>query len=206
MARLGGAAPAGCPVAPRGPSSSATATCTGRVTDRTSGRTQELGPPRGRGNYSEDKRWWWDEAVGRWFPVTDERDTLEIELEDAGGTSAVASLVTTLGSQFGNAYYRFIGRAHSPDPRWPTYSIRRKTFPAPPAFLANLPPQEQWAEGMTQALNELREELVAQGWQPVGRGAQPWSFAYVRPGLDLDSPVAGTAIGPPATGGSADSF
>jgi hypothetical protein len=101
---------------------------------------QEMRPPRGRRHYSKDNRRWWDEASGRWFPLTEERDTLEIQLEDAGGTSAVASLLSTLGSQLGNAYYRFVGRAHSADPRWPTYAILGKTFPAPRAFLATLPP------------------------------------------------------------------
>jgi len=38
---------------------------------------------------------------------------------------------------------------------------------------------------MTQALNELREELLAQGWRPVGHGPHPWSFMYAQPGLDL---------------------
>jgi hypothetical protein len=139
----------------------------------------------GTGHYSEDGRSWWDEASERWIPLTDERDTLEIELEDAGGTSTVASLLATLGSQFGNGYYRFVGRAHSADPRWPTYTIVGKTFPTPRAFLDDLPPQDQWAEGMTQALDELREELLAQGWRPVGQGPHPWSFMYAQPGLDL---------------------
>jgi len=147
-------------------------------------------PPQRRGHYSEDGRSWWDEGSGRWFPLTDDQDTLEIELEDVGGTSMVVSLLTTLGSQFGNAYYRFVGRAHSPDPRWPTYALPGRTFPAPRAFLANLPPQEEWAEGMTQELDELREELLAQGWQPVGLGAHPWSFIYVRPGLDVAGSTA----------------
>jgi hypothetical protein len=147
-------------------------------------------PPQRRGHYSEDGRSWWDEGSGRWFPLTDDQDTLEIELEDVGGTSMVASLLTTLGSQFGNAYYRFVGRAHSPDPRWPTYALPGRTFPAPRAFLADLPPQEEWAEGMTQALDEVREGLLAQGWQPVGLGAHPWSFIYVRPGLDVAGSTA----------------
>lgn len=146
---------------------------------------RETRPPQRRGHYSQDGRSWWDEGSGRWFPLTDDQDTLEIELEDVGGTSMVASLLTTLGSQFGNAYYRFVGRAHSADPRWPTYAIPGKTFPAPRAFLANLPPRNEWAEGMTQALTELREDLLAQGWQPVGHGAHPWSFTYTRPGLNL---------------------
>ena len=149
-------------------------------------RTQpDVGPRWGRGHYSEDGGSWWDDSSRRWFPLTDAQDTLEIELEDAGGTSPLASLLATLGSQFGNAYHRFVGRAHSPDSRWPTYAIVGKTFPAPRAFLADLPPQDQWAQGMTQALNELREELLSQGWRPVGKGTHPWSFTYVRPGLDL---------------------
>ena len=45
---------------------------------------------------------------------------------------------------------------------------------------------------MAQALNELREELLSQGWRPVGQGVHPGSFAYVRPGLDL----AGTTTEP----------
>jgi hypothetical protein len=155
-------------------------------------------PPRGRGHYSEDGRWWWDEAHRRWFPLTDEQDTLEIELEDAGGTSMVASLLATLGSQFGNAYYRFVGRAHSADARWPTYAVVGRTFPATRAFLADLPPRDEWAEGMTQALSELREELIAQGWQPVGQGPHPWSFIYARSGIDLSGSTtqpAGNADG-----------
>ena len=148
-------------------------------------KRREARPPRGQGQYSEDGRFWWDEAFSRWFLVTDALDTLQIELEDAGGTSMVASLLATLGSQCGNAYHRFVGRAHSAEPRWPTYAIVGRTFPSPRAFLADLPPQDAWAEGMTQALNELREELLAQGWRPVGQGAHPCSFTYVRPGLDL---------------------
>ena len=152
----------------------------------------DAGPPWGRGHCSEDGRSWWDEAARCWLPPTGAQDILEIEVEDAGGTSPLASLLATVGSQFGNVYYRFVGRAHSPDPRRPSYAIVGKTFPAPRAFLADLPPHDQWAQGMTQALNELQEELLSQGWRPVGQGAHPWSFTYVRPCLDL----AGTTTEP----------
>jgi hypothetical protein len=37
---------------------------------------------------------------------------------------------------------------------------------------------------MTKALNELREELLSQGWRLVGQGPHPWSLGYARPGLD----------------------
>jgi hypothetical protein len=56
---------------------------------------------------------------------------------------------------------------------------------------------------MREALNELREELVAQGWQPARHGAHPWSFTYVQPGLDLAESATGTATDSLASGDSA---
>jgi hypothetical protein len=56
-----------------------------------------------------DGRWWWDDGQDRWFRVTDQEDVPEVEAEDVGGTSLVASLVTTLSSQYGNGYFRFVG-------------------------------------------------------------------------------------------------
>jgi hypothetical protein len=40
------------------------------------------------------------------------------------------SLVTTLSSQHGNGYFRFVARARSTDPRWPSYAMAGATFPA----------------------------------------------------------------------------
>lgn len=84
------------------------------------GKYLEGGPPRGPGHYSQDGRWWWDDTQGRWYRVTDQEEVLEIQAEDMGGTSLAASLLTTLSSQYGNGYFRFVARAHSADPRWPT--------------------------------------------------------------------------------------
>ena len=63
------------------------------------GRQQGAGPPRGPGHYSEDGRWWWDQNQHRWFRVTGQEDVLQVEAEDVGGTSLVASLLTTLASR-----------------------------------------------------------------------------------------------------------
>ena len=94
------------------------------------GKYLDTGPPRGVGHYSQDGRWWWDDGQGRWFRTVEQEDVLEIEAEDVGGISLAASLLTTLSSQYGNGYFRFVARARSADPRWPTYAIASATFPA----------------------------------------------------------------------------
>ena len=75
------------------------------------------GPPRGPGHYSEDGRRW-ENGHPRWFPVTDQEDELEIEVEDIGATSLPARLWTTLVTQYGTRYCRFVGQARSADSRW----------------------------------------------------------------------------------------
>jgi|SRR5450631_3765709 len=100
--------------------------------------------------------------------------TLQIRLEDVGGTSWWAGLIATLGSQSGNAYMRFFGSVHG-DRRY-----KGSTFPSPRTF-GTLPPQEEWAPGMTQSLERLRRDIEHDGWVQVGRGAQPWAFQYQRP-------------------------
>jgi len=96
------------------------------------GKYLNSGPPRGPGHYSEDGGWWWDDGHQRWFRVTDQEDVLEIGAEDVGGTSLAASLLTTLASQHGKAYFRFVARARSTDPRWPTYAMARGDLPGHP--------------------------------------------------------------------------
>jgi hypothetical protein len=61
------------------------------------GKYLDTGPPRGPGHSSKDGRWWWDDGQDRWFRVTGQEDVLEVEAEDVGGISLVASLVTTPG-------------------------------------------------------------------------------------------------------------
>jgi hypothetical protein len=100
--------------------------------------------------------------------------TLQIKLEDVGGTSWWAGVIATLTSQSGNAYMRFVGSTNG-DRRY-----KGSTFPSP-RTLGTLPPQEEWAPGMTQSLEELCRELEDDGWVQVGRGAEPWAYRYQRP-------------------------
>ena len=155
-------------------------------------------PNRGAGRYSDDGRRWWDGQHGQWFAVKPEVDTLEIELEDVGDASWVSSVLTTLTAQFGSATYRFVGVATSEDPRWPTYWINGGTFVSPRSFKDDLPPQEQWAPGMTKSLQALRGELLDEGWLIDGHGDKPWSYRYTRP--CIDTPVDSSPSGPDGTG------
>ena len=100
--------------------------------------------------------------------------TLQIKLENVGGTSWWAGVIATLTSQSGNAYMRFVGSTNG-DRRY-----KGSTFTSP-RTLGTLQPQEEWAPGMTQSLEELRRELEDGGWVQVGRGAEPWAYRYQRP-------------------------
>jgi hypothetical protein len=106
--------------------------------------------------------------------------TLQIKLEDVGGTSWWAGIIATLASQSGNAFMRFVGSANG-DRRY-----KGSTFPSP-RTLGTLPPQEEWAPGMTQSLDQLRRDLKDDGWVQVGRGAEPWAFQYQRPARGADA-------------------
>jgi hypothetical protein len=153
------------------------------------GRDPASGPPRGSGRYDADGRWWWDaHHQRRWFRTTPDVDVLEIEAEDVGGTSLISSLLTTLGTQHGVAYQRFVGRAHSDDPRWPTYLVVGGTFPTMRAPLDDLQAQGAWSTTIQEQLAELRQRLAEEGWRPAGQGAHWWSYRYTRPGLDWDTP------------------
>ena len=39
-------------------------------------------------------------------------------------------------------------------------------------------PQEDWAPGMTEALADLRQEIMGHGWVEVHRGDQLWESVY----------------------------
>jgi hypothetical protein len=43
-------------------------------------------------------------------------------------------------------------------------------------------PREEWAPGMQAALDELREEIAADGWTENSCGDQPWQHRYRRSG------------------------
>ena len=146
-------------------------------------------PGRGRGHYSADRQRWWDDGLKQWFRLSPAQDTLEIGLEDSGGGSRVGGVLTTLVPQGQNSYYRFVGVAHSQDSRWPTYRITGDTFPGPRSLLGDLPPEDEWAPGMTRSLINLRTELLAEGWLPTGRGEHPWSTRYSRACFEAPSGI-----------------
>ena len=152
------------------------------------GKYLDGGPPRGPGRYADDGRWWWDEDRQRWFRVTDQEEVLEIEAQDMGGTSLAASLLTTLSSQYGNGYFRFVARAHSPDPRWPTYAMAGATFPGTRPSLEDVGAQGAWLDDQRERFQELHQQLLAEGWRPAGHGAHWWSAIYRRPDLDWETP------------------
>jgi len=154
-----------------------------------SGKYLDSGPPRGPGHYSEDGRWWWDDNHRRWFRTVDREDVLEIEAEDVGGISLAASLLSTLSSQYGNGYFRFVARAHSADPRWPTYSMAGATFPVTRPSPDDVAAQGAWLDDQHQRFDELHRQLVAEGWRPAGHGAHWWSGIYRRADLDWDTPA-----------------
>jgi hypothetical protein len=138
-------------------------------------------PPQGPGHYSVDGSAWFDEGSDQWLRVKAEEDSLVIELEDLGATSWWAGILTTLGSQYGSTYSRFVGHAVSADPRWPTYTLAGPSFPRVRSLPDSLAPEEAWAPGTGAALAELRHRLEAEGWRLVGHGESPWAYRYVRP-------------------------
>jgi hypothetical protein len=153
------------------------------------GKYLDTGPPRGPGHYSQDGSWWWDDHQHRWFRVTDQEDVLEIEAEDVGGISLAASLLTTLSSQYGNGYFRFVAQAHSADPRWPTYAVAGVTFPGTRPSPEDVGAQGAWLDGQRQRFDELHRQLLEEGWRPAGHGVHWWSVIYRRPDLDWETPA-----------------
>jgi hypothetical protein len=81
-----------------------------------------------------------------------------------------------------------VARARSADPRWPTYAMAGATFPATRPSLEDVPAQGAWLETQRERFQELHRQLLAEGWRPVGRGANWWSAIYRRPDLDWDTP------------------
>ena len=105
--------------------------------------------------------------------VDTDAGSLQVELEDAGGTRWWKGLFATLSSQYGNAYLRFVGRVD----REARYAS--STFAVPRTW-GEIPPEDQWAPEMTGALEGLRGDLEKDGWVEVGRGDQPWALRYER--------------------------
>lgn len=151
--------------------------------------TSQEAPPRGRGHYNDDGTQWWDDNRQRWFRTTADEDLLEIDVEDAGHTSMLRSIATTMTGQHGAQSYRFVARAHSGDPQWSDFTVTSGTFPVLPLQLPidRVGPDEAYGDEMRARLDELERELVAQGWRPAGQGEHWWSKRYTRSCLDWDA-------------------
>jgi hypothetical protein len=105
--------------------------------------------------------------------VDTDASSLQVELEDTGGTRWWKGLLATVSSQYGNAYLRFVGRVDG------QVRYASSTFPVPRSW-GEISPQEEWAPEMTGALQELRGDLEKDGWLEVGRGDEPWALRYQR--------------------------
>lgn len=87
--------------------------------------------------------------------------------------------VTLLGLGAGTQQWQFVGTVDG-DP-----VLRSATFAAPYSWGGipmgkTVPPQEEWAPGMTQALEDLKREVERAGWVEIDRGEQPWEITYAR--------------------------
>lgn len=151
------------------------------------------GPPRGRGHYKDDGSQWWDDTRERWFSTTDDEDVLEIDVENAGHTSMLRSIATTMTGQHGTQSYRFVARARSGDPRWGAFTVASGTFPVLPLQLPieRIGPDDAYGDEMRARLEELDRALVEQGWRPAGQGERWWSTRYTRRCLNWDTPPDG---------------
>lgn len=101
------------------------------------------------------------------------KEKLTIALEDIGGTSWWASILTTLGSQYGSTQQRFVGQLDGKT------RYKSATFPAARS-VTPVSPQEDWAPGMTAALAELKRDLAGDGWVQVSEGGDLKALLYER--------------------------
>lgn len=97
--------------------------------------------------------------------------SLTIEL----GTAS--SAVTVLGLGAGAQQWQFVGKVDDQ----PLFTSA--TFAAPYSW-GGIPmgktmmPQEEWAPGMTRALDDLKREIQQHGWVEYTHGQQPWELEY----------------------------
>lgn len=151
---------------------------------------------RGAGHYAPDRSAWYDERRRHWYPVLPERESVQIALEDVGDRAWWARVLTTLFTQNGQQYLRFVARPIGRPDRRERPVDAGSSF-ASPRRLRDQPPEPEWAPGMSASLAEVRRRLEDAGWFAEGRGDAPWSYRYVRPEIDwsreLDGPADGEA-------------
>jgi hypothetical protein len=113
--------------------------------------------------------------------MTSQEQVLEIEAEDVGGTSPIASLLTTVFSQYGTGTFRFVARPRGAGPQRPARAVIGATFPATRPSLEDVGAQGAWIDIQRERFQELHQQLVRDGWRPAGHGAHWWSAIYQRP-------------------------
>ena len=129
--------------------------------------------------------------------MIDQEDMLEIEAEDVGGTSPLASLLTTVFSQYGTGTYRFVARPHGPDPRRPSDAVIGATFPGTRPSIEDVAAQ---APGSTSSANASRSCTsscsATAGARPgtVPPGGRPSTTAGHRPPAGAVGATAGAAV------------
>jgi hypothetical protein len=155
---------------------------------------------RGAGHYGPDRSAWYDERRKRWYHLLPEQEAVQIELEDVGETGWWKRVLATVFSQNGQQQLRFVARAK------PASAAQGAAKPRPvavgstfasPRWVTDAPPEPEWAPGMTAGLAELRTDLEGAGWLLDDRGAEPWSYRYVRPEVNWSREYAGSASGTP---------
>lgn len=105
--------------------------------------------------------------------MTMQTETLTVVREEIGDTAWWVRILTILGSQYGSTQQRFVGRICGKT------KYRSSTFPVP-GSVGPVTPDEQWAPGMTAALEELKQDLGRDGWEQTSQSTQPWSLTYTR--------------------------
>jgi hypothetical protein len=146
---------------------------------------------RGPGHYAADRRWWWDERQQRWFRVVG-RQLAEIVADERGDRPWATALVSAF-VPYGDVYVRFAVRERAPatgrNSLWSPRPLYVGTpFPAARAALDDVAAQGVWRAIQVARLAELQAVLVADGWEPAGRGQHWWSARYSRPRIDPLTP------------------
>ncbi len=88
-----------------------------------------------------------------------------------------SSAVTVLGLGAGTQQWQFVGKVDDQ----PLFTSA--AFAAPYSW-GGIPmgktvmPQEEWAPGMSRALDDLKREIQQHGWVECTHGQQPWDLEY----------------------------
>ena len=104
---------------------------------------------------------------------------LTIEVEDAGHTSVLRSVLTTLS---GTQASRFVARTTQTSEA-PEVVATSAAFPVLPLALMDgqdAAPDGGWPDEARAALDELDTTLVAEGWQCTATGPRWWQRRYTR--------------------------